>query len=106
MVECMCETIQNSGDKFHTLRLKTMFFLFSYQISLVAQKVKNLPAMQETQFHPWVGKIPWRRGWQPTRESAWTEVPGGLQSMRLQRVSHDRVTNTLTFLSVATDLVL
>ena len=106
MVECMCETIQNSGDKFHTLRLKTMFFLFSYQISLVAQKVKNLPAMQETQFHPWVGKIPWRRGWQPTRESAWTEVPGGLQSMRLQRVSHDRVTNTLTFLSVATDLAL
>ena len=28
--------------------------------SLVAQMVKNLPAMQET----WVGKIPWRRAWQ------------------------------------------
>ena len=28
--------------------------------------VKNLPAMQETRFHPWVGKIPWRREWQPT----------------------------------------
>ena len=27
--------------------------------SLVAQMVKNLPAMQET----WVGKIPWRRAW-------------------------------------------
>ena len=24
--------------------------------------VKNLPAVQET----WVGKIPWRRAWQPT----------------------------------------
>ena len=23
--------------------------------------VKNPPAMQETWFHPWVGKIPWRR---------------------------------------------
>ena len=26
--------------------------------SLVAQTVKNLPAMQETPFDPWVGKIP------------------------------------------------
>ena len=28
--------------------------------------VKNLPAMQETQVDPWVGKIPCRRKWQPT----------------------------------------
>ena len=28
--------------------------------------VKNPPAMQETQFNPWVGKIPWRRKWQLT----------------------------------------
>ena len=35
-----------------------MFIFFS---SLVAQTVKNLPAMQETGFNPWVGKIPWRR---------------------------------------------
>ena len=31
--------------------------------------VKNLPIMQEVQetwFDPWVGKIPWRREWQPT----------------------------------------
>ena len=34
--------------------------------SLVAQMVKSLPAMQETQFDPWVRKIPWRREWQPT----------------------------------------
>ena len=34
--------------------------------SLVAQTVKNLPAMQETRFDPWVRKIPWRREWQPT----------------------------------------
>ena len=34
---------------------------------LVAQLVKNLPAMQETNgFGPWVSKIPWRRKWQPT----------------------------------------
>ena len=34
--------------------------------SLVAQKVKILPAMQETPFNPWVGKILWRKEWLPT----------------------------------------
>ena len=33
---------------------------------LVVQTEQNLPAMQETGFDPWVGKIPWRREWQPT----------------------------------------
>ena len=32
----------------------------------IAQSVKNLPAMQETQVHSWVGKILWRRKWQST----------------------------------------
>ena len=41
--------------------------------SLVAQLVKNLPAVQETGFNPWVGKIPRRRKWQPTPVS----LPGG-----------------------------
>ena len=31
-----------------------------------AQSVKNLPAVQETGLSSWVGKIPWRRKWQPT----------------------------------------
>ena len=43
---------------------------------------------------PWVGKIPWRRAWQPTPiflpgESPWTEEPGGLQSTGSQRVRPD-----------------
>ena len=37
---------------------------------MVAQMVKNLPAMQDiwlrSRFDPWVGKIPWGREWQPT----------------------------------------
>jgi len=38
--------------------------------------------MQENQFDPWIGKIPWRGAWQPTpvflpRESPWTERPAG-----------------------------
>ena len=31
--------------------------------SLVAQLVKNLPAVWETWVNPWLGKIPWRREW-------------------------------------------
>ena len=34
--------------------------------SLVAQTVKNLPAMRTPGFCPWVRKIPQRRAWQPT----------------------------------------
>ena len=62
--------------------------------SLVAQLVKNSPAKREPGFDPWVGKIPWRRAWQPTLvflpgESPWTEEPGRLQYMGSQRVGHD-----------------
>ena len=34
--------------------------------SLVAQMVKSPPAMQEAWVQSLVGKIPWRRVWQPT----------------------------------------
>ena len=39
---------------------KTKWFL------LVAQLVKNPPAMWDTWVDPWVGKIPWRRERLPT----------------------------------------
>ena len=42
------------------------WFSAYFGASLLAQMVKNLAAMQETRFHPWVGKILWRREWQPT----------------------------------------
>ena len=47
----------------------------------------------------WVGKIPWRRTWQPTSiflpgESSWTEEPG--ESKGSQRVRHDWVTKHST----------
>ena len=46
-------------------------------------------------FNPWVGKIPWRRAWQPTpvflpREShGQRRLAGRLQSMGLHRVRHN-----------------
>ena len=59
----------------------------------MAQTVKNLQCRRPG-FHPWVGKIPWKRARQPTPaflhgESTRTEKPGGLQCMGLQRVGHD-----------------
>ena len=45
-------------------------------------------------FDPWVRKIPRRRAWLPHSSILvwripWTEKPGGLQSIGLQRVRHD-----------------
>ena len=45
-------------------------------------------------FDPWVGKIPWRRKWEPNPvflpgKIAWLEEPGRLQSMGSQRVGED-----------------
>ena len=68
------------------LRKYLVMLLSSNGASLVAQMIKNLPAMQETQVHS--------LGWEDSLEKkmathssilawriAWTEEPGGLQSM-------------------------
>ena len=61
--------------------------------SLVAQMVKNLPAMQET----WVQFLGWEDPLEKGRAThcsilawriPWTEEPSGLQSMKLQIVGH------------------
>ena len=50
-------------------------------------------------FDSWVGKMFWRKKWQPTpvflpEKIPWMKEPGGLQFMRLQTIGHDWVTNT------------
>ena len=66
---------------------------------LVAQRVKNLPAMQETQVLSLGQEDPMEKG-MVTHSSIlawripWTEEPGGLLSMGSQRVRHVRVTTT------------
>ena len=58
---------------------------------LVAQKIKNLPAMQETRVRSLSQEDPLEKG-MVTHSSIlawrilWTEEPGGLQSMGSQRV--------------------
>ena len=73
--------------------------------SFVAQMVKNLTEMQETQ-EMWF----WSLGWEDPLEEEmttyssilawripWTEEPGGLQSMGSQRVRYNWATNTFIF---------
>ena len=63
--------------------------------------VKNLPAMQETWIWSLGREDPLEKG-MATHFSIlawripWTEKPDGLQSMGLERVGHDWVTNTHT----------
>ena len=70
--------------------------------SLVAQMVKNLPAMQET----WVRSLGWEDPLKKGMEThssilacriPWTEEPGGPQSKGSPRVRHDWVTNIFIF---------
>ena len=66
--------------------------------SLVAQTVRNVPAMQETQVRSLGREDPLEEGMAThpsilAWEIPWTEEPGGLQSKGLQRVQHDLVTN-------------
>ena len=64
--------------------------------------VKNVPAMEETQVWSLGLEDPLEKG-MVTHSSIlawripWTEEPGRIQSMGLQRVGHDWVTNTFTF---------
>ena len=78
----------------------TDFYLWA---SLVAQMVKNLPAMQQT----WVWSLSWEDPLEKGKATyssilawriPWTEEPGRLQSMRSQGVRHDWGTNTLNIM--------
>ena len=69
------------------------------QASLVTQMVKSLPAVRETQVRsPGQEDPPEKETATHSSILAWripqTRKPGGLQSMRSQRVRHDWVTNT------------
>ena len=74
-------------------------YLFKERASLVAQMVKNLPAMQETWVQSLGQEKPPEKG-MATHSNIlawgipWTEEPDGLQSMGLQRIGHNWVTNT------------
>ena len=67
--------------------------------------IKNPPA-KRCSFDPWVGKIPWRRKWQPTpvflpEEFHGQEEPGRLQSMDSKRVRYNLVTKQQQILFIS-----
>ena len=69
--------------------------------SLVAQRLKPLPTMRETWIQSLGQEDPLEKEMAThssivARRIPWTEGPDGLQSMELQRVRHDWVTNTFT----------
>ena len=73
----------------------------------MAQRVKRLPAMQETWVRPLGQEDPLEKE-MATHSSTlawkipWTEKPGRLQSMESQRVRHDWVTSlSFTFVNVS-----
>ena len=68
--------------------------------SLVAQMVKNLPAMQETRVQSLGQEVPLEKGRAThsnilTWRIPWTEEPGALQSMGSGRVRNEGATNTV-----------
>ena len=72
---------------------KLVFLRVIIQASLVAHKVKNLPAMQKTQVQSLGREDPLEKGMPaPSSMFAWriprTEKPGGLQSTQSQKVRH------------------
>ena len=75
----------------------------------MTQIVKNLPAMQET----WVQSLAQEDPLEEEMETLcsilswripWTEAPGRLQSLGLQRVRHSCVTNTHIYFVFTADL--
>ena len=70
------------------------------RVSLVAQRAKNQPVVQET----WVWSLDWEDPLEKQKAThssilvwriPWTEEPGRLQSMGSQKVGHDRATFTM-----------
>ena len=76
------------------LKVSFKCYLSDIQASLVAQRLKHLPAMQETWVQSLGCEDPLEKE-MATHSSMlawripWTEEPGGLQFMRSQRVGQD-----------------
>ena len=78
-----------------------------YQTSLVAQMVKNLPTIQETQVLSLDQEDALEKGMAVHSNILawripWTEEPGKLQTVWSQRIRHNWDSNTTTILNIMT----
>ena len=77
-----------------TRDVSLFYNLLFYWASLVAQRLKHLPAMRETWVQSLSQEDPLEKEMAthssiPAWRIPWTEEPGGLQSTGLQTVGHD-----------------
>ena len=92
--QCRIPPLGNMQDKSIPKGRKQINRCLGLEASLVAQMVKNPPAMRETWLRPLSWEDPLEEG-MATHSSilAWkipqTEEPGGLKSIGLKRVRHD-----------------
>ena len=98
---CNVRQSRHSTFSLAFVAVSVLDFALSSRASVVAQVLRNPPAMQKA----WVLSL----GWEDSLEKGmvthsiilawrilWTGDPGGLQSMGLQSVGHDRATHTHT----------
>ena len=92
---------QDAGAAVVWLFISTRSLVSAYILTdlSVAQKVKNLPAMQETRAPSLGWEVSLEKGMAIhssilAQRIPWTEKSGGLQSVGSQRVGHDWATNT------------
>ena len=96
----LCVKIHNLPEHYNIFNLVIIFSQLAQLLmefsplltSLMTQLYRIHLQCRRLWFDPWVGKIPWHGKWQPALvflpgKTPWTEEPGGLQSMGLQRVN-------------------
>ena len=99
-LKTLCLLNEASHRRSHSQSLHIIWNYLYKNSSLVAQMVKNLPAMWETRFNP--------QGWEdplekeiaihssiPAWRIPWIEEPGRLEFVELQRVRHNWATTLL-----------
>ena len=94
-VELVCRSAFKAPGVIHSISLLLIIFII---VSLVAQMVKNLPAMWEA----WVWSLSWEDPLEKGKVTHSSILAWGIRqtvkSMGLQRVGHDWVAFTFTFI--------
>ena len=80
--------------EYYSIFIRNNHILLKLRSSLVAQRLKRLPAVRETWLRSLGREAPLEKEMSPHSStlgwrSPWTEEPGGLQSTGSKRVGHD-----------------
>ena len=86
--------MQCTGKKTSDVSSRVFFFFFFWCVYTYMRASLVVLVHKGCEFDPWVGKISWRRPWQPIPvflpgKISWTEEPGGLQYIESQKVGYN-----------------